>query len=50
MKRKIFDKYVFIIILWFIGIGVNANNPLATKQHIGMFKKFQNLCCYGKWG
>jgi len=38
MKREIFDKYIFIITLLLISIGVNANNPLATKQQIGMFK------------
>jgi hypothetical protein len=38
MSRKTIKQYIFIFTLSIISIGVNANNPLATKQQVGMFK------------
>jgi hypothetical protein len=38
MSGKTIRQYIFIFSLCCISIGVNANNPLATKQQIGMFK------------
>ena len=38
MNGKTFKQYIFIFTLSMISIGVNANNPLATKQQVGMFK------------
>jgi len=38
MTRTRFEKYVFIFSLCFFSLGAIANNPLATKLQIGMFK------------
>jgi len=38
MTRTRFEKYVFIFPLCFFSLGAIANNPLATKLQIGMFK------------
>jgi hypothetical protein len=38
MNRKTLEKYIFILSLFFLSIGAIANNPLATKQQVGMFK------------
>ncbi len=38
MKAITFEKYISIFSLCFFSLGAMANNPLATKQQIGMFK------------
>lgn len=38
MGGKTIKQHIFIITLCLISAGVNANNPLATKQQVGMFK------------
>jgi hypothetical protein len=38
MNGKNFNKYILFLTLCLISLGVKANNPLATKQQIGMFK------------
>ena len=38
IKRRILRKLFFVISLVFISLWSFANNPLATKQQIGMFK------------
>lgn len=37
-KCKIFSKLIFIFSLLIFSLKASANNPLATKQQIGMFK------------
>ena len=38
MTATTFEKYISIFSLCFFSLGAMANNPLATKQQIGMFK------------
>jgi hypothetical protein len=38
MTGKTFGKYILTISICLFGLGAMANNPLATKQQIGMFK------------
>ena len=38
MTAITFEKYISIFSLCFFSLGAMANNPLATKQQIGMFK------------
>jgi hypothetical protein len=36
--NKIFGKFIVVFSLCFFSLGATANNPLATKKQIGMFK------------
>ena len=38
MTGKTFGKYILSVSIYLFGLGAMANNPLATKQQIGMFK------------
>ncbi len=38
MDRTTLEKYIFIFSLFLFSIEAIANNPLATKQQVGMFK------------